>query len=77
MVQRQAAVEDQMPKTSNLPKRIDAPEIRNLTLDEINVVTGGTKIEFQYTKQKPDGSGGGSSSSSAGAAAGSLALFGW
>jgi len=64
-----------MPKTSNLPKRFDAPEIRNLTLDEINVVTGGTKIEFQYTPQKQDGSG--SSSSSAGAAAGSLALFGW
>ena len=64
-----------MPKTSNLPKRFDAPEIRNLTLDEINVVTGG------YTAQKRDGtyggSGGGSRSSSAGTAAEYLVPFGW
>jgi len=54
-----------MSKTSNSPtairvhkKRFDTTEIRNLTLDEVQFVTGGltfAKPIFTYTKQKPDG----------------------
>src|SRR5262249_31723123 len=60
----QATVEDHMSKKSNSPtairvpkKRLDGTEIRSLTLDEFDLVTGGSltlnssKVIFPYTQR--------------------------
>src|SRR5262245_3431073 len=61
MAQPQATVEDHMPRMSNSPtanrvlnstaelERFDATEIRSLTLDEIDFVTGGSKTTGQVS----------------------------